>query len=123
PPTSTTVQAAGLVEEGALLEVGAVAIVPERREASPVAPPINVVAILHARAGRAEALVQELRANAERARNEAGCLQYDVHRSLDDPNLFVLYETWRSREALNAHFELPYMKAWAQRHAELVDRR
>ncbi|CAN5808920.1 hypothetical protein BH18ACI4_BH18ACI4_21930 [soil metagenome] len=53
PPTSTTLRVVGLVTEGALLDVSAIAVVPDRSEgASPVGA-ITVVAMLHARVGRA----------------------------------------------------------------------
>jgi len=123
PPTSTTVQVAGLATDGALLEVSVMAVIPERQDLSKPANPITVVALLHARAGRADALEKELQANAEEARREVGCLQYDLNRGIDDRELFVLYETWSDREALNAHFETPHMKAWAARRDEFIDRR
>jgi enamine deaminase RidA (YjgF/YER057c/UK114 family)/quinol monooxygenase YgiN len=127
PPTSTTIQVAGLVTEGALLEVSVVAVVPESRPAAAAgadaADPITVVAVLHARSGRADELHEALRSNGEQARAEAGCLRYDLHRGVDDPSLFVLYETWTSRKALDDHFAMPYMTAWAPRRDVLVERR
>jgi enamine deaminase RidA (YjgF/YER057c/UK114 family)/quinol monooxygenase YgiN len=119
PPISTTVQVAGLVTEGALLEISAVAVVPARAEVTDFV--INVVATVQARTGMADILEKELLANAARTRREPGCLKYDLHRSLDDPHLFALYEIWRSRAALAAHFEMPYMKALAARRAELIE--
>jgi len=119
PPTSTTVQVAGLVTEGALLEISAVAVVPAQAEVSDSV--INVVATVRARAGMADALETQLLANVARTRPEPGCLQYDLHRSLDEPDVFALYETWRSRAALAAHFEMPYMQALAARRAELIE--
>jgi quinol monooxygenase YgiN len=66
-------------------------------------------------------LKKELLANAEESRREEGCLHYEFHCGLDVRNLFVLYETWSSRGALKAHFEMPYMKELAARRHELIE--
>ncbi|MFG2146838.1 putative quinol monooxygenase [Streptomyces sp. NPDC048696] len=44
-------------------------------------------------------------------RAEEGCLQYDLHRVVDDPDRFVLVELWSSREALAAHDVTAHMVA------------
>ncbi|GAA4831973.1 hypothetical protein GCM10023235_02770 [Kitasatospora terrestris] len=44
-------------------------------------------------------------------RAEDGCLQYDLHRVVGDPDRFVLVELWASREALAAHDVTPHMVA------------
>ena len=121
-PASTTVQVSGLVAEGALLEVGVTALVPPPTvAASP--EPITVVATLRARDGRVDELKHALAVNALRAPTEPGCLSYVVHRSLDDSQVFVLHETWTTREALAAHFNMPYMKALAAQRDQLLERR
>ncbi len=122
PPTSTTVQVAGLVTDGALLEVSLIAVVPERPKTKEAASRITVVATLEAPARRADELEKALLANAEKTRLEPGCLSYDLHRGLENRNLFVLYETWSNQEALTKHFEMPYMKELAARRRELIAR-
>ncbi len=44
------------------------------------------------------------------SRNEAGNLQYDLHRDKADENTFVFYEIWQSEEILQRHNEQPYLK-------------
>ena len=39
------------------------------------------------------------------SRAEAGCITFDVSRSLEDPNAFVLYEEWRDQAALDIHYK------------------
>jgi quinol monooxygenase YgiN len=34
---------------------------------------------------------------------DLGCLQYDLHKDLDDENSFVFVETWENQELLDAH--------------------
>ncbi len=45
-------------------------------------------------------------------RKEKGCLSYEGHTSVNDPNLYVVVERWESREDLNAHARAPHMKTW-----------
>jgi quinol monooxygenase YgiN len=34
---------------------------------------------------------------------DTGCIQYDLHKDLDDTNSFVFVETWENQELLDAH--------------------
>lgn len=56
----------------------------------------------------------------EDSRNEAGCINYDVHQALDDPTVFVWHETWTGKAALDAHFEEPHFKQFFARGMELA---
>jgi quinol monooxygenase YgiN len=54
------------------------------------------------------------------SRTEEGCLNYDVHQSLEDPTVFVWHETWRDKAALDSHFEEPHFKEFFSRGMELA---
>jgi quinol monooxygenase YgiN len=45
---------------------------------------------------------------------EKGCLSYEGHVSVNDPNLYVVVERWETREDLNAHGKAPHMKVWRE---------
>ena len=51
-------------------------------------------------------------ANARGSRTEPGNLRYDVLRSADDPNHFMLYEVYRDDAAMAAHRETPHYQQW-----------
>jgi quinol monooxygenase YgiN len=51
------------------------------------------------------------------SRTEDGCLNYDVHQSIDDPTVFFWHETWKDRAAFDEHLEKPYLKIFLQREA------
>jgi quinol monooxygenase YgiN len=57
------------------------------------------------RADEAERLLAELR---DATLREDGCLGYEVSRGNEDRNTFVLYEKWRDRAALDAHFAMDH---------------
>lgn len=57
-----------------------------------------------AKEGRAEEVERLLLENPHRIeQGEPGNLAFGVHRSIDNPNEFWLYETWASKEAVEAH--------------------
>ncbi len=68
------------------------------------------IAFIRAQSGKSDVLGEWLNNLAEPSRQEPGCINYDVHRSLDDPNIWCVYENWRSKADLDAHFELTHMK-------------
>jgi quinol monooxygenase YgiN len=51
-------------------------------------------------ADRAVGLLRELR---DAARAEAGCVRFEVGRSVNDPNVFTLFEEYVDQAALDAH--------------------
>ena len=52
-------------------------------------------------ADKVERLLRELR---DASRKEAGVLQYDVGRSVDNQNVFAFWEVYRDKDARDAHF-------------------
>ena len=71
---------------------------------------LTLVAFLRARTGQSEELGRRLNALVEPTRTEAGCINYDLHRSNEDEAVWMLYENWRSAADLDAHFEMPYLE-------------
>jgi quinol monooxygenase YgiN len=45
-------------------------------------------------------------------RKEPGCIAYDLHGSVSDPDTFVFVERWESHDHLAAHRLTPHLKAW-----------
>lgn len=76
---------------------------------------IVVVARVRAREGFEAEVERELLALVAPSRAEDGCLNYDLHRSADEPSLFMFHETWSSREALEKHLSQPSMGAFDER--------
>lgn len=46
----------------------------------------------------------------ELSKKEDACIEYDVHQSIDDENVFILNEKWESLEGLERHNEQTYSK-------------
>lgn len=82
---------------------------------------LTILVLIPAKPGRADALDAALKSLLAPTRKEQGCISYDAHRSNDDPNLFMMYETWESQAALDKHFEQPHMKDAIAQLPDLVE--
>src|SRR4029077_19871137 len=78
------------------------------------------LAFFRARRGQSEALGAALAALVEPTRLEAGCLNYDLHRSVDDADLWFVYENWRSPEGFDAPMLSEHLKAFLKATPDLV---
>lgn len=78
------------------------------------------LAQIRAQEGKSEDLGAALLALVAPSRAEPGCIAYAVHRGLDDPDLWMVYEIWTSPAELEAHFALPHMQAFVARVPDLV---
>ena len=54
---------------------------------------------------------------------EPGCLTYILHKSKDDPTMFVWYETYTDDAAFATHRKTDHMKEMGARIANLLDGR
>lgn len=73
---------------------------------------IFLIATLTIKPGSLPAIREAVMPCIEATRKEEGCVSYDLHESITDPNTLVFVERWESREALTAHFSAPHLIAW-----------
>jgi quinol monooxygenase YgiN len=71
---------------------------------------ITTIARLKAKPGAEARLEEALKGLIEPTKAESGCIDYVMHRDLDEPGVYYFYDSWRSQEDLDLHFELPHMK-------------
>ena len=65
--------------------------------------PLTIIAQFRAKPGQETRAREVLQALLAPTRAEAGCINYDLHQSLNDPAAFVFYENWESAAHLEAH--------------------
>ena len=82
---------------------------------------LTVIAYMRAAPGKREDLRQALEALIEPTSKEKGYIDYDLHQSLEDPDMFLFYENWESGADLDAHLPEPHLKDFAARILELLD--
>ena len=90
---------------------------------------IHVIAIITAKPGQRETILQHFRANTPAVRAEAGCIEYgaavDAENGLPfqtpwGPDTFVVVEKWDSMDALKAHAAAPHMAAYGAKTREFI---
>ena len=81
---------------------------------------VTVVARIRAKEGMEEKAKQELMALVSPTRSEKGCINYDLHQSVENKSLFMFYENWASKRDLDEHLEMPYMKSHMEKASEIL---
>ena len=90
---------------------------------------IHVVAVITAKPGKREEVLQHFRANVPAVRAEKGCIEYGAAIDADPalpaqtkygPDTFVVIEKWESLDALKAHAVAPHMQAYGAKTNELL---
>ena len=56
--------------------------------------------------------------NARNTRNEPGNARFDVLQAEDDPNRFLLYEAYQSKDDFTKHQQTPHYLKWKQTVAD-----
>ncbi len=80
---------------------------------------IAVIATFQARPGREAELRNALIGLVAPTRKEAGCINYYLHSSPEDPAKFLFYENWTDKAALDAHMQTPHVQKLLPRVNEL----
>lgn len=90
---------------------------------------IHVVAIITAKPGQREKILEAFRANMPAVHAEDGCIEYGPAVDADGlgrfqtkfgPDTFVVIEKWRDPDALKAHAASPHMAAYSASVKDLI---
>ncbi|MEP3248503.1 MAG: putative quinol monooxygenase [Sneathiella sp.] len=52
---------------------------------------------------------------------EAGCVAYRFLEDVAEPNRFLFFERWKSKEDIDAHFGKSYFQAFAEGFPAMID--
>ena len=80
-----------------------------------------IFARFHAHPGKEGALEEALRANLAPTREEPGCLNIHLVRSIRDPRLFYIHSCFKDEAAFDLHAGLPYTVRMIGRVEPLID--
>lgn len=67
---------------------------------------IRLVVYMEALPGREDDVVATYGRLAPSVREEQGCIEFELHRSIERPGNFVLLERWLDQESLSEHGRL-----------------
>lgn len=83
-------------------------------------PGCTIIGTVVAKPEKRDELLHILSAQVAPTRAEPGCINYDFHRDQADPNVFVFYENFASKAALEDHLKKPHLKPLMDRLDELL---
>lgn len=90
---------------------------------------IHVVALITAKPGLRDKVLEAFRANIPAVRAEDGCIEYGPTIDADGlggwqakvgPDTFVVIEKWRDAAALKAHAAAPHMAAYGAKVKDML---
>ena len=81
---------------------------------------VTVVARIKAKLGKEAQAKQELLKLLSPTRAEAGCINYDMHQSLDNQAQFLFHENWTNQGELNKHLETPHLMNFLNQADQLL---
>ncbi|MDP9439678.1 MAG: antibiotic biosynthesis monooxygenase [Actinomycetota bacterium] len=82
---------------------------------------LTIIAKLKAKSGSEEQLFEECRKLVGPTLAEEGCINYDMHRSVEDPGLIMFYENWTSRPLWERHMESPHLQEFSATTDDIVE--
>ncbi len=90
---------------------------------------VHVVAIITAKTGMRDQVLEAFRANVPAVHAEAGCIEYGATIDAEGvgglqtkfgDDTFVVIEKWQSLDALKAHAAAPHMAAYAAKTKDML---
>jgi quinol monooxygenase YgiN len=80
---------------------------------------ITVIATFVAKPGQEAELKKALLSLIAPTRQEAGCINYDLHQSPEEPGKFLFHENWTSKAHLDAHLKNTHIQVLLPRMDDL----
>ena len=90
---------------------------------------VHVIAVITAKPGMRDRILELARANLAAVRAEKGCVEYQPVLDADTtlpiqtrygPDTFVFVEKWESMDALKAHAAAPHMATYGAKSKEFI---
>ena len=90
---------------------------------------IHVIAIITAKPGQRDTILEAARGNIPNVKAEDGCIEYSLATDAEGlgsfqtkfgPDTFVFIEKWRDPAALKAHAAAPHMATYAGKVKDLI---
>jgi quinol monooxygenase YgiN len=81
---------------------------------------LTIVARIEAKADSVDKVQTALLKLIEPTRQEQGCLQYELHQDNENPQVFIFYENWDSRQLWQSHMNNDHLKAYMAETDDLV---
>ena len=81
---------------------------------------IVISAMLQAAEGKGDELEREFQKLVPKVLKDPGAMAYAVHRSVDDPSKFFVYEKYEDEDALKLHGSTPHFQEFSRAIASML---
>lgn len=71
---------------------------------------VIITAKVKLQSGASEKFLEAVRAMQPQVMQDPGAIEYSLHRSADDPDTFIFYERYESKEAFAYHLSTDHFK-------------
>jgi quinol monooxygenase YgiN len=75
---------------------------------------LTIVARILAKEDKRDFVKSELLKLIDVTRAEQGCMNYDLHQDIENPNLFLFFENWENRELWQIHMNNKHLAEYIQ---------
>ncbi|WP_207956252.1 putative quinol monooxygenase [Rubrobacter marinus] len=83
--------------------------------------PLTIIAKLKAKPGSEDRLYKECRKLVAPTLSEEGCINYDMHRSVEDPGIIMFYENWETKPLWEQHMESSHLSEFSAATEDMVE--
>ena len=73
---------------------------------------LTIIARFLVKPEKLELVLSEIPKMIKATREEEGCIDYDLHQDNENPNLFLFYENWTTRELWQKHMNSDHVNAY-----------
>jgi quinol monooxygenase YgiN len=81
---------------------------------------VILTAILKAASGQGDDVEKEFKKLTPKVLKDPGAVMYIVHRAVDDPDKFLVYEQYENQDAFKYYGQTEHFKAYKEATKELV---
>ncbi|MBV9342506.1 MAG: antibiotic biosynthesis monooxygenase [Acidobacteria bacterium] len=82
----------------------------------------TVIAYFYAKPEKRRELQAILEDFVAQTRKESGCINYHLHQSDKNPDVFVFYENWATRKDWEVHNQQPFLKGFLDKKTDYLTR-
>ncbi len=83
---------------------------------------VYTIAVLPAKEGRIDDLLNTLEALAEATRQEHGCIEYGFYQDRERSNTVLSFERWVDPDAEDRHWQTPHLKNAMKAMGDILER-
>ena len=82
---------------------------------------LTIVAKVSAKKGKEKLALKALQTLVNPTLKEAGCIEYKLHESADNPGEFLFYESWENEAYLQQHLKSAHVLGFREKAVGLVE--